>query len=153
MPTHHGDVAVIQYNPVCLNTLVYVMQKQIGEIYDIVGQDAERPKWEQLAMQRAQRINALNWGETAGVYFDYNFEQKVRRNYVFGTMFMPMWAGIASKEQAACLVANLPLFGNRRRPANERQHQRQPMGRTLQLGALAAARRARPAPLRLLERG
>ena len=61
-------------------------------------------------MQRAQRINALNWDETAGVYFVYNFEQKVRRNYVFGTMFMPMWAGIASKEQAARLVANLPLW-------------------------------------------
>ena len=62
---------VIQYNLVCLNTLLY---------------------------------------KTAGVYFDYNFEQKVRRNYVFGTMFMPMWASIASKEQAAHLVANLPLL-------------------------------------------
>ncbi len=50
------------------------------------------------------------WDEQAGLYFDYEFVHKRRRNYPFATTFFPLWAGIANREQAAAVVRNLPLF-------------------------------------------
>jgi alpha,alpha-trehalase len=50
------------------------------------------------------------WDARKGMYFDYNFIQKQLRQYPFLTTFYPMWAGIASKEQARAIVGNLGLF-------------------------------------------
>ena len=50
------------------------------------------------------------WDEKDGLYYDYDFVDKRLRRYHFLTTFYPLWAGIASKEQAARIVKNLPLF-------------------------------------------
>jgi alpha,alpha-trehalase len=50
------------------------------------------------------------WDERAGLYFDYDFKRNSRSGYPFLTTFYPLWAGIASAEQAARVEANLPLF-------------------------------------------
>ena len=50
------------------------------------------------------------WDEHDGLYYDYNFVGKQRRQYPFLTTFYPLWAGFATKEQAARVVKNLPLF-------------------------------------------
>ena len=50
------------------------------------------------------------WDEKDGLYYDYDFVNKHVRHYPFLTTFYPLWAGIASKEQAARIVKNLPLF-------------------------------------------
>jgi alpha,alpha-trehalase len=43
-------------------------------------------------------------------YFDYNFQTKRRRAYEFATTFYPLWVGIARKDQAARVRANLSRF-------------------------------------------
>ena len=50
------------------------------------------------------------WDEHDGLYYDYQFVSHRRRRYPFLTTFYPLWAGIASKEQAARVAANLPMF-------------------------------------------
>jgi alpha,alpha-trehalase len=50
------------------------------------------------------------WDERDGIYYDYDFVGKRVRRYPFVTTFYPLWAGIASPEQAARVVANLHLF-------------------------------------------
>jgi hypothetical protein len=60
--------------------------------------------------ERADRINKLMWDEHAGLYFDYQCVHGRRRAYPFLTTFYPLWAGIASKQQAAAVVRNLPMF-------------------------------------------
>ena len=104
------NIDIIHYNPVCLNTLLYLMETQTAEILDELGRGSESEAWRQRADQRAERIRRLMWDEKDGVYYDYDFVTKRVRHYPFLTTFYPMWAGIASKEQAARIVKNLPLF-------------------------------------------
>ncbi|MGH9439212.1 MAG: trehalase family glycosidase, partial [Terriglobia bacterium] len=60
--------------------------------------------------QRATRINRLMWDPKDGLYYDYDFVTRKRRHYPFLTTFYPLWTGLASKEQAARIERNLPLF-------------------------------------------
>ena len=47
-------------------------------------------------------MNKLMWDDRDGLYYDYNFvRQTACGSYPFLTTFYPLWAGIASKEQAA----------------------------------------------------
>jgi len=91
---------VIEYNPVCLNSLLYVMEKEMAEILEIVGRGAEAQKWRTRATERAERVNRLLWDAKDGLYYDYNFAQARIRRYPFLTTFYPLWAGIANKDQA-----------------------------------------------------
>jgi alpha,alpha-trehalase len=104
------NIDVIHYDPVCLNSLLYVMEQQTAEIERILGHADEAGVWEKRVAERAGRVNGLLWDEQAGLYFDYEFVHHRRRNYPFATTFFPLWAGIASREQAAAVARNLPLF-------------------------------------------
>ncbi len=45
------------------------------------------------------------------MYFDYDFVNEQRNYYVSATTFYPLWAGLASKEQAKKLIKNaFPLL-------------------------------------------
>ena len=101
---------IIQYNPVCLNTLLYLMESESGQILEILGRDRGAEIWRERARNRAAAINRLMWDGGAGMYFDYNFERRAISKYPFLTTFYPLWAGIASPVQAARVVTNLPLF-------------------------------------------
>ena len=104
------SVDIIHYNPVCLNTLLYLMEMQTAETLEIVGRGQEASPWRERARVRALRINELMWDENAGLYFDYEFVHKHVRHYPFLTAFYPLFAGIASESQAARVVKNLSLF-------------------------------------------
>ncbi len=104
------SIDIIHYNPVCLNSLLFLMEQQTGEILEALGRGAEGKPWFERAAQRRARINGLLWDESGGLYEDYDFEAKVRRNYPFLTTFYPLWAGIATTAQAARVKANLALF-------------------------------------------
>ena len=104
------SVDIIHYVPVCLNSLLYQMELDTAEIMSILGDQQAASTWRNRAASRKDRINALLWDEAAGLYFDYNFQTKRRRPYEFATTFYPLWMGIASKEQAARVRANLAKF-------------------------------------------
>ncbi|MCP9495768.1 MAG: hypothetical protein MSG64_15075 [Pyrinomonadaceae bacterium MAG19_C2-C3] len=102
---------VINYNPVCLNSLLYVMEIETAEILKLLGEPRARQNiWHERAAKRKTAINRLMWDERDGLYYDYNFTTKQVRRYPFATAFYPMWAGIATRQQAARLVANLKTF-------------------------------------------
>ena len=101
---------ITSYNPVCLNSLLYVMERDAAEIARTLSRPAEARAWEERARTRAERVNRLMWDEDEGLYLDYNFARRERRPYPFVTTFYPLWAGLASKGQAARVVANLHLF-------------------------------------------
>ena len=101
---------IVQYNPVCLNSLLYVMEQDMAVILEIVGRGAEAETWRKRAEARAERVNRLMWNARDGLYYDYNLEQKRIRPYPFLTTFYPLWAGFASAEQAAHVRRNLVKF-------------------------------------------
>jgi alpha,alpha-trehalase len=104
------NLDIIHYNPVCLNSLLYVMESQTAEISDILGRTAAAAAWRKRARERAERMNRLMWDTKDGLYYDYDFQIQRLRHYPFLTTFFPLWAGFASKEQAARVERNLPLF-------------------------------------------
>ncbi|HEX4770657.1 MAG TPA: trehalase family glycosidase [Bryobacteraceae bacterium] len=103
------NLDIIHYDPVCLNSLLYMTEMQIAEIHDALGKK-DGKEYRDAAQLRAQRINHEMWSAEDGLYFDYNFETRKVRKYPFLTTFYPLWAGIASKEQAAAVRNNLKLF-------------------------------------------
>ncbi|HET6893210.1 MAG TPA: trehalase family glycosidase [Pyrinomonadaceae bacterium] len=104
------SVDIIHYNPVCLNSLLYLMETDTAEILRILGRAPDARVWMERAEKRRQTINRLMWDEQDGLYYDYNFERKEVRRYPFVTTFYPLWVGVADKRQAARIVANLNLF-------------------------------------------
>ncbi len=104
------SVDIIHYAPVCLNVLLYQMEQDLAALYQIVGQVEQAKPWHDRAIERHQRIDQFLWDETAGQYFDYNFRTEDRRPYEFATTFYPLWAGIASAQQAQRVVQNLEKF-------------------------------------------
>jgi alpha,alpha-trehalase len=104
------SIDIIHYNPVCLNSLLYLMEMQTSEIMDIVGSDAGAQLWRERARDRAARVNQLMWDSKDGLYYDYDFVRKRIRKYPFLTTFYPLWAGIATPAQAARIYGNLGRF-------------------------------------------
>jgi alpha,alpha-trehalase len=104
------NIDIIHYDPVCLNSLLYLMETQTADILHTLGREARVDVWRKRAQDRAERVNRLMWDTKDGLYYDYDFVHHRLRHYPFLTTFYPLWAGIATKEQAARVEANLPIF-------------------------------------------
>ena len=104
------NIDIIHYDPVCLNSLLYLMETETAEIMKTLGRAAEANVWLGRSEKRRRSINRLMWDERDGLYYDYNFVEKRVRRYRFVTAFYPLWAGIADPKQAARVVANLDRF-------------------------------------------
>jgi alpha,alpha-trehalase len=117
------SVDIIHYNPVCLNSLLYVMESETAELLQNIPDKAgDTAIWRERSRERAALINKLMWNEQDGLYEDYDFSRRRTRRYPFLTTFYPLWAGIASRQQAARVAANLPVFeraGGLQTSANE----------------------------------
>lgn len=100
-----ADIA--RYTPVCLNTLLYQMELDMAEIYQILSDNSANQEWQKIAEKRAKLINHLCWDQDLGHYFDYHIIRQRVRPYICATTFYPLWAGIASSEQARRVVQNL----------------------------------------------
>lgn len=104
------SIDIIHYNPVCLNSLLYLMENQTAEIMTILRREDDAALWRLRARERAERINKLMWNEQDGLYYDYDFVHARVRQYPYLTTFYPLWAGIATAYQADRVARNLPRF-------------------------------------------
>jgi alpha,alpha-trehalase len=101
--THH-------YAPVCLNSLLYKTEKDMEQISRWLGHSADAERWNQRAEKRKQLIARYFWDNKTGFFFDYNFTTAQRSSYRYATTFYPLWAGLATSEQAKAIVKYLPAF-------------------------------------------
>ena len=101
--THH-------FAAVCLNSLLYKAEADLENIARILGRNDEAKKWRAAAEKRKQRMNQYFWDAKAGMFFDYNIQKKQRSDYQYITTYYPLWAGLATPEQAKALRANLHIF-------------------------------------------
>ena len=104
------NIDIIHYNPVCLNSLLYLMETDTAEIMKTLGRPREARRWLARAEARRRSVNRLMWDEKDGLYYDHNFAKGAVRRYPFATTFYPLWVGIADRRQAARLVSNLRLL-------------------------------------------
>jgi alpha,alpha-trehalase len=99
-----------QYAPVCLNSLLYKYEKDMAHFASLLGRTSEANEWEQRAAARKNAMNRYLWDANQSIYLDYNFATGKRSPYHFITTFYPLWAGVASREQATAVRAHLDLF-------------------------------------------
>ena len=99
-----------EYAPVCLNSLLYKYERDMEHFATLLGRTAEAMEWKQRANARRDAINKYLWNPETGMFYDYNFVTKQRSTYNYVTAFYPLWAGLASPEQAASMRRHLPLF-------------------------------------------
>jgi alpha,alpha-trehalase len=102
--------ATDEYAPVCLNSLLYKYERDMEHFATLLGRTAEATEWKKRANARRDAINKYLWDADAGMFFDYNFVTKQRSTYNYVTAFYPLWAGLASPEQAASMQLHLSLF-------------------------------------------
>jgi alpha,alpha-trehalase len=102
------NIDVTNYAPVCLNSLLYKMEKDMSEIYKTLDMPDRSAGMDQLSEQRKNRMNRALWDDKTGMYEDFNVKTNQRRFYPYATMFFPLWAGVASPDQAAKTMKNLP---------------------------------------------
>jgi alpha,alpha-trehalase len=101
--THH-------YAPVCLNSLLYKTETDLAEMSRLLGRPDDTIRWKEKARLRRANIFKYLWDSRSGLFFDYNFETHQRSSYEYATTFYPLWAGLASDEQARAVAKNLSLF-------------------------------------------
>ena len=67
--------------------------------------------WFNRAERRKELIDVYCWNADKGMFFDYNIKTKQQMTYESATTFWPLWAGLATEEQATLLIDKaLPLF-------------------------------------------
>lgn len=116
----HGDRCA-DFVTVDLNSLLYKIELDIGQTIEqefsgrlkmAQGPDEISSTWFNRAKRRKALITQYLWDEKHGMFFDYDYKKNKNRHiYVSATTFYPLWAGLATKEQAERLVRNaLPLL-------------------------------------------
>jgi alpha,alpha-trehalase len=101
--THH-------FAPVCLNSLLYKAESDMEKIATILGKTQEAKEWAARAQKRKDLVSRYLWDASRGMFFDYDFTKKKRSTYDYITTFYPLWAGLATPEQAKAVIANLKTF-------------------------------------------
>ena len=101
--THH-------YAPVCLNSLLYKVERDLEQMSARLGHEQESKQWGERASHRQELVNKYFWDQKRGLYFDYDFERGKESSYIFLTTFYPLWTGLASPEQARAVMGNAKLF-------------------------------------------
>ena len=101
--THH-------YAPVCLNSLLYKTEKDLEQISLWLGHAEDAKKWNQRAEERKKLISRYLWNQEQGLFFDHNFHTSRMANYRYASTFYPLWAGLATPEQAKAVASNLKVF-------------------------------------------
>jgi alpha,alpha-trehalase len=101
--THH-------YAPVCLNSLLYKTEKDLEQISRWLERSDDAGRWNQRAEERKKLITKYLWNAQQGLFFDFNFMTKQMSDYKYASTFYPLWAGLATPEQAKAVVGNLKVF-------------------------------------------
>jgi alpha,alpha-trehalase len=101
--THH-------YAPVCLNSLLYKTEKDLEQISRWLGHADDAERWNKRADERKKLITKYLWNQGQGLFFDFNFMTKQMSDYKYASTFYPLWAGLATPEQARAVASNLKVF-------------------------------------------
>ena len=97
--------------PVDLNAILYVREVDFADHADALGDSRRAAAWRRRAQERAATMHELMWDDERGFFFDYDWVNERRNPHLSLAGFFPLWAGLATPEQAARLVREwLPQF-------------------------------------------
>jgi alpha,alpha-trehalase len=99
-------------NVVELNAMLYKYETDFAEIIQLYFNDNfeynsklyNQKYWISKSETRKKLMNHYLWNEQESCFFDYNFKTKTQNNFLSATSFFPLWAKIATQEQADLMV-------------------------------------------------
>lgn len=91
----------LDFLPVDLNSCLYKYECDLEAAYLMLGDRKKAAKYRRNAKQRRKNMLALMWDRKRNFFFDYNKIRKERSHFMSVAGFYPLWAGWASKKQAA----------------------------------------------------
>jgi alpha,alpha-trehalase len=98
------------YAPICLNSLLYKYELDMAHFATLLGRPNEAKEWENRAAARRQAIDKYLWNPAQGMFYDYDFVTQKQSSYNYLPAFYPLWAKLATPQQAAALERHLSLF-------------------------------------------
>ncbi len=97
------------FNPVDLNSNLYVYETNFAWFLHELGREGAEA-WEKKAARRRDLIQQHLWSEEKGLYLDFDYQAAAPSQVPSLATFHPLWAGIATPEQARRIRDQLPLF-------------------------------------------
>ena len=102
-------------NVVELNAMLYKYETDFAEMISKYFDDSfeynskiyTQKYWIEKSENRKILINNLLWNEEESCFFDYNFKTKKQHIFLSATCFFPLWAKIATQEQADKMIQNV----------------------------------------------
>lgn len=99
-----------EFLPIDLNVLLYKYERDFAKIAFHLEDREEESKWKEVAEKRKKEINRLMWDEKKGFFYDYCYTNERISDFLSLASFTPLWAGLATKEQAEQMVKKLHIF-------------------------------------------
>ena len=99
-------------NVVELNAMLYKYETDFAEIianyfddkFEYNNISYHQEYWIEKAESRKKLMNQLLWNEEESCFFDYNFKTQKQNIFLSATSFFPLWANIATQEQADKMI-------------------------------------------------
>ncbi len=102
--------ATQDYAPVCLNSLLYRYERDMEHFAYLLGNARDAQMWDRRARERNAAMQRYLWRAREGVFADYDFVHARSSEYAFITSLYPLWAGVATREEAKSMEAKLSIF-------------------------------------------
>lgn len=99
-----------RYAPVCLNSLLYKYELDMAHFATLLGLKSDAAQWKDRAAARRAAMNKYMWDSSRNMFFDYDFTTARLSNYNYISTFYPLWAGVATPQQAAAIEHHLPTL-------------------------------------------
>jgi alpha,alpha-trehalase len=101
-------------NVVELNAMLYKYETDFAELialhfdnyFEYNTKIYNKKYWTKKAVSRKKLMNQLLWNEQESCFFDYNFKTQKQNIFLSATSFFPLWANIATQEQADKMILN-----------------------------------------------
>lgn len=103
------DQRCLDFCQVDLNALLFEYEVVLAD-YSLRLGWGDHKIWLERNAARRERMNRYFWDEQAGLFLDYDFVHGRQGTVPAQTGYQTLFTGMATPEQAARMVANLPLF-------------------------------------------
>ena len=104
------DGATHHYAAVCLNSLLYRYERDMEHLALLLGKATEAQHWKRRSQARDGAMHRYLWQSKEGVFADFDFVKHKASTYSYISSLYPLWAGVATREEATQIVAKLNLF-------------------------------------------
>jgi alpha,alpha-trehalase len=104
------DGATHHYAPVCLNSLLFRYEQDLAHFAHLLLKPQDAAHWERSASARNAAIHRYLWRQKEAVFADFDFIHARASSYAYISSLYPLWAGVATREEAKQIVDKLNLF-------------------------------------------